>query len=94
MSCGINKLRLILLMWTLTANKNISYLIIFFSILIIGCNEKSTETNLMMDGYNMLLIGNSFFIPYAQNLEKVAIDAGFDSLYWIFLVMNRGSWTC
>ena len=30
-------------------------------------------------GYNMLLIGNSFFIPYAQNFEKVAIDAGFDN---------------
>ena len=41
--------------------------------------EKPTETNLMMDGYNMLLIGNSFFRPYAQNLEKVAIDAGFDN---------------
>lgn len=66
-------------MWTLTTNKNISYLIIFFFILIIGCNEKSPETKLMMDGYNMLLIGNSFFIPYAQNLEKVAIDAGFDN---------------
>ena len=66
-------------MWTLTANKNISYLIIFFFILTTGCNEKLTETNLMMDGYNMLLIGNSFFRPYAQNLEKVAIDAGFDN---------------
>ena len=66
-------------MWTLTANKNISYLIIFLFILTIGCNEKPTETNLIMDGYNMLLIGNSFFRPYAQNLEKVAIDAGFDN---------------
>ena len=66
-------------MWTLTANKNISYLIIFFFVLTTGCNEKPTEINLMMDGYNMLLIGNSFFRPYAQNLEKVAIDAGFDN---------------
>lgn len=41
--------------------------------------KKPTETNLMMDGYNMLLIGNSFFRPYAQNLEKVAIDAGFNN---------------
>ena len=30
---GINKLRIILRMWTLTANKNISYLIIFFFVL-------------------------------------------------------------
>lgn len=28
-------------------------------------------------GYNMLLIGNSFFRPYAANLEQIAIDAGF-----------------
>ena len=55
------------------------YLILFSFILITGCNEKPTETNLMMDGYNMLLIGNSFFRPYAQNLEKVAIEAGFDN---------------
>ena len=33
----------------------------------------------MMDGYNLLLIGNSFFRPYAQNLEQLAIDAGFDN---------------
>ena len=75
----INNLRLILLMWTLRADKNIFYLILFSFILTIGCNEKPTETNLMMDGYNMLLIGNSFFRPYAQNLEQVANDAGFDN---------------
>lgn len=28
-------------------------------------------------GYNMLLIGNSFFRPYADKLEAIAIDAGF-----------------
>jgi hypothetical protein len=66
-------------MWTLRTDKNIFYLILFSFILITGCNEKPTETNIMMDGYNMLLIGNSFFRPYAQNLEQVAIDAGFDN---------------
>ena len=28
-------------------------------------------------GYNMLLIGNSFFRPYAEKLDDLAIDAGF-----------------
>lgn len=28
-------------------------------------------------GYNMLLIGNSFFRPYAENLDSLAINAGF-----------------
>jgi len=29
------------------------------------------------EGYNMLLIGNSFFRPYADKLDTMAIDAGF-----------------
>ncbi len=30
-------------------------------------------------GYNMLLIGNSFFRPYAEKLDELAIDAGFEN---------------
>ncbi len=30
-------------------------------------------------GYNMLLIGNSFFRPYAEKLDIMAIDAGFEN---------------
>ena len=29
------------------------------------------------EGYRMLLMGNSFFRPYAENLDVMAIDAGF-----------------
>ncbi len=29
-------------------------------------------------GYNMLLIGNSFFRPYAERIGELAIDAGFE----------------
>lgn len=35
--------------------------------------QQSIET----EGYNMLLIGNSFFRPYADKLDAMAIDAGF-----------------
>jgi hypothetical protein len=31
------------------------------------------------EGYNMLLIGNSFFRPYAEKLEIMAVDAGFEN---------------
>ena len=30
-------------------------------------------------GYNMLLIGNSFFRPYAEKLDDMAIHAGLDN---------------
>jgi len=30
-------------------------------------------------GYNMLLIGNSFFRPYAEKLDDLAFEAGFDN---------------
>ena len=30
-------------------------------------------------GYKMLLIGNSFFRPYAEKLDDLAIDAGFEN---------------
>ena len=31
------------------------------------------------DGYNMLLIGNSFFKPYAEKLDDLSILAGFEN---------------
>lgn len=37
------------------------------------CVSKETQ------GYNMLLIGNSFFRPYAEKLNEMAIAAGFDN---------------
>jgi hypothetical protein len=46
-------------------------LLLFFSF---SCQNEIEGNN---DGYKMLLIGNSFFRPYAENLEKIAFDAGF-----------------
>ncbi len=50
---------------------------------LLSCSEDNT---LMEDtpqpeetqGYNMVLIGNSFFRPYAENLNTLALDAGFE----------------
>ena len=40
----------------------------------------SDNTNIEVeDGDNLLLIGNSFFRPYAENLEIVALDAGYQN---------------
>ena len=53
-------------------------------ILFISCSndetliEESPQIE-QVDGYNMLLIGNSFFRPYAENLDIVAKDAGFNN---------------
>lgn len=33
----------------------------------------------LSEGYNMLLIGNSFFKPYAERIGALAIDAGFSN---------------
>ena len=39
-------------------------------------------------GFNMLLIGNSFFRPYAEKLDEMAIDAGF--VNHNITIVNRG----
>lgn len=44
-----------------------------FSITTTAQNQVCDSTK----GYNMLLIGNSFFRPYAEHLDDLAIDAGF-----------------
>ena len=59
-------------------NKN--YYILFCFIFLIGCGVGgSSNLNTppqLSGGSNMLLIGNSFFRPYAQKLDAMAIDAG------------------
>ena len=50
----------------------------------ISCKKEDNpieETNQPAEnqGYNMLLIGNSFFRPYADKLDTMAVDAGFIS---------------
>ena len=44
--------------------------------------DSSTDTDTdseEMQGQNMLLIGNSFFKPYAEHLDTLAIDAGIEN---------------
>ena len=48
-------------------------------ILFLSCNKEDEPIPENPQGYNMLLIGNSFFRPYAENLDALAIDAGFEN---------------
>jgi len=52
-----------------------------FALLIISssCNKENEPIIDNPNGYNMLLIGNSFFRPYAEKLDIMAIDAGFEN---------------
>ena len=55
---------------------------IFFSALLLflfSCDKGEELTPDEAPGSTMLLIGNSFFRPYADNLENVALDAGFSN---------------
>ena len=54
-------------------------LLIALTFMLSSCNNDD-EITLPQEtqGYNMLLIGNSFFKPYANNLNELAIDAGFE----------------
>lgn len=40
--------------------------------------KKDDRPTVTPDGKRMVLIGNSFFRPYAENLDVVALDAGYD----------------
>ena len=42
-------------------------------------NEESSSQPIVTEGYNMLLIGNSFFKPYAEKLDNLSIIAGFEN---------------
>ena len=50
-------------------------ILLLFIPLVFCCSD---NTNIEVeDGGNLLLIGNSFFRPYAENLDVVALDAGY-----------------
>ena len=54
--------------------KKLLFLLLFIPI-VFACSD---NTNIEVeDGDNLLLIGNSFFRPYAENLDIVALDAGY-----------------
>lgn len=49
---------------------------LLFSVLVFFSCSRDEHPNPSSEGYRMLLIGNSFFKPYANHLDAVAIDAG------------------
>ena len=55
--------------------KIVALLLIASTAIIAQIEDCQEETN----GYNMLLIGNSFFRPYAEKLDELAIEAGFEN---------------
>lgn len=46
---------------------------------ILTCNNHNQLNSEEIKGKNMLLIGNSFFKPYAQNLDFLATEAGYQN---------------
>ena len=46
-------------------------------LVFLSCSKEETLQPTETQGYNMLLIGNSFFRPYAEELDVMAVDAGF-----------------
>ena len=48
-------------------------------LVLMSCNSEEVSAQSMeTEGYNMLLIGNSFFRPYAEKLDNLSIIAGFE----------------
>lgn len=56
--------------------KQITLWVLALLVLSTSC-KKEEETADNANGQNMLLIGNSFFRPYAEQLDVLALDAGF-----------------
>ena len=58
-------------------------LFIFLIIVFLSCKKEDNlpaphvPANEVSQGYNLLLIGNSFFRPYAEKLDLLADEAGF-----------------
>ena len=49
-------------------------------LVLMSCNSEEVSAQSMeTEGYNMLLIGNSFFRPYAEKLDDLSIIAGFEN---------------
>jgi hypothetical protein len=62
--------------------KKLKFMIAAVMLVFLSCSKddnltEETQQPSETQGYNMLLIGNSFFKPYAQKLDEMAVDAGF-----------------
>ena len=47
--------------------------------LLTSCTKDENSQPIQTQGYNMLLIGNSFFKPYAEKLDDLSLIAGFEN---------------
>lgn len=58
-----------------------NFWIIAFLLVCLSCNSQDeiVPVEQQIQGHEMLLIGNSFFKPYANHLEVLALDAGFEN---------------
>ena len=59
--------------------KKILSLFILNVMLLTACNKEETPQPIQTQGYDMLLIGNSFFKPYAEKLDDLSILSGFEN---------------
>ena len=57
-------------------------------IFILSCNKDENPQQIQTQGYNMLLMGNSFFRPYADHLNNLATEANLNE--HTSTVVNRG----
>ena len=57
----------------------------------LSCNKEDVAALENPQGYNTLLMGHSYFKPYAERLEEVAIDAGYLNHNQTFVFSSGGS---
>ncbi len=57
----------------------------------LSCNKEDIAAPENPQGYNMLLMGHSYFKPYAERLEEAAIDAGYLNHSQTFIFSSGGS---
>ena len=58
--------------------RKFKFLIVAIMLVFLSCSkDEGTPEPTETQGYNMLNIGNSFFKPYAEKLDVMAVDAGF-----------------
>lgn len=53
--------------------------VVALMLVCLSCNKEDEPAPENPNGYNMLLMGNSFFRPYAEKIDDMAIDAGFEN---------------
>ena len=54
------------------------FLNFYILVFILSCTKHENPQQIQTQGYNMLLIGNSFFKPYADHLNTLATEANFN----------------